>query len=78
MRWVGSSQQEFVDPQSGMRIVEAECNVTRNQVEEYFGKEAFRCDCIAWTGRGQIKSQPAFVEVACEYYPDIIFVTLVV
>lgn len=60
-------QSEFVDPQTGIRIVDAECNVTRNMVEEFFGKDKFKCECYAWSGRGQIKSQSATIEVACKY-----------
>uniref|UniRef100_A0A6P7H209 Netrin receptor UNC5 n=1 Tax=Diabrotica virgifera virgifera TaxID=50390 RepID=A0A6P7H209_DIAVI len=54
----------FVDPQTGVRIFEADANVTRDMVEEFFGKEKFKCECYAWSGRGSIKSQPATVEVA--------------
>lgn len=60
-------KQEFVDPHSGTRIIEAELNITRNQIEEYFSKEKFKCECIAWSSSGQIKSQPAVIDVACEY-----------
>ncbi|KAL4704013.1 hypothetical protein ACJJTC_018053 [Scirpophaga incertulas] len=66
VRSVSSTQFEFVDPQSGVRIVEAECNVTRNQVEEYFGEDRFTCTCYAWSSRGDIRSQPAVVELACK------------
>lgn len=62
-----SLQTEFVDPHNGIRIVECELNITRDQIEEYFGKNKFKCECIAWTGAGQIKSQPAVVDVACKY-----------
>lgn len=57
-----------MDPQSGVRIFEADVNVTRDMVEEFFGKEKFKCECHAWSGRGSIKSQPAAVEVACEFH----------
>ncbi|XP_012272459.1 netrin receptor UNC5C [Orussus abietinus] len=63
-RMDGSHHQEFVDPRTGTRIVEAELNVTRNIVEEYFVKEGFKCECVAWSGSGQIRGQPAAVEVA--------------
>ncbi|XP_068630442.1 netrin receptor UNC5C-like isoform X2 [Battus philenor] len=63
VRSVASTQFEFVDPQSGVRIVEAECNVTRDQVEEYFSEE-FSCTCFAWSSRGDIRSQPAIVKLA--------------
>ncbi|XP_012273157.1 netrin receptor UNC5B [Orussus abietinus] len=60
----GFQQQDFVDPHTGTRIVDCELNVTRDQIEEYFGKDKFKCECIAWSGSGQIKSQPATVDVA--------------
>lgn len=62
-----SQQQDFVDPHTGTRIVDCELNVTRDHIEEYFGRDKFKCECIAWSGSGQIKSQPATVDVACEY-----------
>ncbi|XP_015605954.1 netrin receptor UNC5C isoform X3 [Cephus cinctus] len=60
----GTQQQDFVDPHTGTRIVECELNVTRNEIEEYFGKDKFKCECYAWSGSGQIKSQPASVDDA--------------
>lgn len=59
--------QEFVDPQTGVRNVETYLNITRDDVEEYFGKEKFKCECIAWSSHGQSKSQPAVVDVACKF-----------
>ncbi|XP_076661463.1 netrin receptor UNC5C [Halictus rubicundus] len=59
-----SQHQDFVDPRTGTRVIEVELNVTRNEVEEYFGKERFKCECVAWSGPGQIRGQPATVEVA--------------
>ncbi|KAL0278130.1 UNVERIFIED_CONTAM: hypothetical protein PYX00_000039 [Menopon gallinae] len=60
-------QMEFVEPQTGVRNVEASVSVTRNELDEFFEKDKFRCECYAWSSSGQIKSQPAVVEVACEY-----------
>nr|CAI5833570.1 unnamed protein product [Callosobruchus analis] len=64
-RKVDTTENWFVDPQNGVRIFEAEANVTRDMVDEFFGKDKFKCECFAWSGRGSIKSQPATVEVAC-------------
>ncbi|XP_030755093.1 netrin receptor UNC5C [Sitophilus oryzae] len=63
-RKVEAKDFEFVDPQNGVRIMEAEINVTRDMVEEFFGQEKFKCECYAWNGKGTIKSQSATVEVA--------------
>ncbi|XP_046665432.1 netrin receptor UNC5C-like [Homalodisca vitripennis] len=57
-------QQVFVDPETGVRVVETAINITRNMVEEYFGKDRFQCQCVAWSSRGEIESQPATVENA--------------
>ncbi|XP_011504193.1 PREDICTED: netrin receptor UNC5C [Ceratosolen solmsi marchali] len=57
-------QQDFVDPHTGTRIIESELNITRNQIEEYFSKDKFKCECIAWSGSGQINSQSATIDVA--------------
>ncbi|XP_015835944.1 netrin receptor UNC5C isoform X2 [Tribolium castaneum] len=61
---VETSKFEFVDPQNGVRIMEAETNVSRDMVEEFFGKDKFKCECYAWSGRGSIKSQSATIDVA--------------
>lgn len=66
MKSDASTQFEFVDPQSGVRIVEAEYNVTRDQLEDYFG-DRFTCTCFAWSSRGNIRSLPAVLELACKY-----------
>ncbi|XP_050671976.1 netrin receptor UNC5C-like isoform X2 [Leptidea sinapis] len=55
---------EFVDPQTGVRIIEGEYKVQRDKVEEYFGSEKYQCSCYAWTSRGHIWSQPATIELA--------------
>lgn len=61
---------DFVDPQTGVRNVEVIVNITRNHVEEYFGKHNYQCQCVAWTSRGEIVSRPANVVVAseCTYF----------
>lgn len=62
-----SHQQEFVDPHDGVRHVEASVNVTRQDVEEFFG-DKYTCTCLAWSSRGKIRSRPATVQYACEYH----------
>ncbi|XP_063981809.1 netrin receptor UNC5C isoform X2 [Diachasmimorpha longicaudata] len=59
-----SYQTDFVDPHTGTRIVDAEVNITRDSIEEYFGNDKYRCECIAWAGTGSITSQPAVIDVA--------------
>ncbi|KAL7301475.1 hypothetical protein TKK_0005913 [Trichogramma kaykai] len=57
-------QLDFVDPHTGTRYVEAELNITRNHIEEYFSKDKYKCECIAWSSAGRINSQPAVIDVA--------------
>ena len=59
-------QLEHVDPQNGVRVVEAELNITRNELDEYFGGK-YSCECYAWNSKGKIRSQGVFIEFACEY-----------
>ncbi|XP_045765200.1 netrin receptor unc-5-like [Maniola jurtina] len=56
-------QLDHVDPQNGVRVVEAELNVTRNELDEYFGGK-YSCDCYAWNSKGKIRSQGVFIEYA--------------
>ncbi|VVC94204.1 netrin receptor unc-5-like [Leptidea sinapis] len=56
-------QLEHVDPQNGVRVVEAELNVTRNEIEEYFGGK-YSCQCYAWNSKGKIRSQDVYIEYA--------------
>jgi leucine-rich repeat transmembrane protein FLRT len=70
-------QQHFVDPMTGTRTVEAAANVTRDQVEEYFGHAAFQCKCVAWSSRGTVRSRPAVVEVACKYLTFLDYFVLI-
>ncbi|KAL4709990.1 hypothetical protein ACJJTC_001035 [Scirpophaga incertulas] len=56
-------QLEHVDPHNGVRVVEAELNVTRNEIDEYFGGN-YGCECYAWNSKGKIRSQSIFIEYA--------------
>lgn len=61
------SAHEFVEPMTGIRQLEVKVDVTRNDVEEYFGLDGYACECVAWSSYGQVKSRKAKVTVACEY-----------
>ena len=68
------SQHEFVDPMTGIRQLEVKADISRNDVEEYFGSDGYGCECIAWSSFGQVKSRRAKVIVACKstvchYFP---------
>ena len=43
--------------------------VTRNAVEEFFGR--FTCHCDAWSSRGRVSSRNATVETACKWLSQI-------
>ncbi|XP_053602897.1 netrin receptor unc-5-like [Plodia interpunctella] len=58
-----TEQFEHVDPQNGVRVVEAELNVTRNELEAYFGGK-YSCECFAWNSKGKIRSQAVYIEYA--------------
>lgn len=60
------SAHEFVDPMTGIRQLEVKVDISRNDVEEYFGLDGYGCECIAWSSFGQVKSRRAKVIVACE------------
>lgn len=58
------SAHEFVDPMTGIRQLEVKIDISRNDVEEYFGLDGYGCECIAWSSFGQVKSRRAKVIVA--------------
>ena len=65
------SAHEFVDPMTGIRQLEVKVDISRNDVEEYFGLDGYGCECIAWSSFGQVKSRRAKVIVACESSPFV-------
>ncbi|KAF8765022.1 Netrin receptor UNC5C like protein [Argiope bruennichi] len=58
------SQQEFVDPQTGVRHLEVSVDVNRKEVEEFFGLDGYGCSCVAWSSSGTTKSRRALVKIA--------------
>jgi hypothetical protein len=61
---------------TGIRQLEVKVDVSRNDVEEYFGLDGYGCECIAWSSFGQVKSRRAKVIVACESHHYHLFVFL--
>ncbi|CAL4079276.1 unnamed protein product [Meganyctiphanes norvegica] len=52
----------FNEPSTGMRVVEAQVDVERATVEEYF--EDYQCHCVAWSSRGQTISKTSKISTA--------------
>ena len=55
-------KQEHVAPESGIRFTEARLEVTRDQVEEFFGD--YHCACVAYSSQGRTSSRLARVAIA--------------
>ncbi|XP_071034968.1 netrin receptor UNC5C isoform X2 [Parasteatoda tepidariorum] len=58
------SEQTFVDPRTGVRHIEVSLDITRKEVEEYFGLDGFGCGCNALSSSGIVKSRRAIVKPA--------------
>lgn len=54
--------ENHVDPETGIRYTEARVQITRDQVEEFFGD--YHCACVAVSGQGALKSRLAYVTIA--------------
>lgn len=57
-------ETSFVDPMTGVRVVEVQLQVERVVVEEYFDSEGYGCQCIAWSSRGETTSKSAKITIA--------------
>jgi len=55
-------KEEHVAPESGIRFTEARLEVTRDQVEEFFGD--YHCACVAYSSQGRTSSRLARVAIA--------------
>lgn len=56
--------ETHVDPHTGVQLQEATTTITRELVDEFFGRGPFKCDCHARSSRGVVKTQPATIQVA--------------
>ncbi|XP_055644586.1 netrin receptor UNC5C-like [Toxorhynchites rutilus septentrionalis] len=59
-----TTQETHVDPHTGVQLQEASTTITREQVDEFFGRGPFKCDCQARSSRGVVRTQPATIQVA--------------
>ncbi|XP_058449824.1 netrin receptor unc-5-like [Malaya genurostris] len=56
--------ETHVDPHTGVQLQEATTTITRELVDEFFGRGPFKCDCHARSSRGVVRTQPATIQVA--------------
>ncbi|XP_055600862.1 netrin receptor unc-5-like [Uranotaenia lowii] len=59
-----TAQETHVDPHTGVQLQEATTEITRELVDEFFGRGPYKCDCLARSSRGLVRSQPATIQVA--------------
>ncbi|KAK8377238.1 hypothetical protein O3P69_013704 [Scylla paramamosain] len=60
------TETSFVDPMTGVRVVEVQMEVERSMVEgvEGFDDSGYGCHCVAWSSRGLTPSKTAKVATA--------------
>ena len=54
-----------MEPETGIRYTDASVDITRDQVDHYFGE--FHCSCVAITKKVAKVSNSALVTTACKY-----------
>ncbi|XP_055548298.1 netrin receptor unc-5-like [Wyeomyia smithii] len=59
-----TTHETHVDPHTGVQLLEATTTITRELVDEFFGRGPFKCDCRARSSRGVVRTQPATIQVA--------------
>ncbi|XP_061514380.1 netrin receptor UNC5C isoform X3 [Anopheles gambiae] len=59
-----TEKEHHTDPHSGVQLQEATATITRELVDEFFGKGPFKCECRAYSSRGHVKTQPVTIQVA--------------
>ncbi|ELU09597.1 hypothetical protein CAPTEDRAFT_229365 [Capitella teleta] len=53
-QWVRPQHQvnvDIVDPETGIKYLQTSIDVTREEVEEYFGSDGYWCECHAWVSQ---------------------------
>ena len=57
-----TATEDHVEPATGIRYTQARVQISRDQVEEFFGD--YHCACVAVSGQGHSKSRLAYVTIA--------------
>ena len=69
------TNHELIDPVTGRKTLQSSIEVTRDEVEDYYGDDGYWCECFAWnTVQGSsnpqhVKSTRAQIEAACKSSP---------
>jgi lipopolysaccharide export system protein LptC len=58
-------REDHVEPETGIGYTDASVDITKDQVDHYFGE--FHCSCVAITKKGAKVSSSALVTTACKY-----------
>ncbi|XP_053663408.1 netrin receptor unc-5-like [Anopheles marshallii] len=59
-----TEEEHHTDPHTGVQLQEATATITRELVDEFFGKGPFKCECRAYSSRGHVKTQPVTIQTA--------------
>uniref|UniRef100_A0A1Y9IUY8 Netrin receptor UNC5 n=1 Tax=Anopheles minimus TaxID=112268 RepID=A0A1Y9IUY8_9DIPT len=59
-----TEKEHHTDPHTGVQLLEATATITRELVDEFFGKGLFKCVCHAYSSGGPGNSQPVIIQVA--------------
>ncbi len=61
---------------TNQKYLQTSIDVTRQEVEEYFGLDGYWCECYAWNNMPETnqprsaKSRRGVIQIACEYQDD--------
>ncbi|XP_066944513.1 LOW QUALITY PROTEIN: netrin receptor UNC5B-like [Macrobrachium rosenbergii] len=58
------TEMSFVEPMTGVRVVEVQLQVRKNILEENHSLDGYICYCVAWSSRGETNSKSAKVSTA--------------
>ena len=67
------------DPITSAKYLQTSIDVTRQEVEEYFGLDGYWCECYAWNSTPQSNtpksatSKRGVIQIACEYCTILLF-----